>query len=41
MKQGILIRGPLGIGKTTIAKLLAKKLGAERFHIDKVLEEKI
>lgn len=35
----IIIRGPLGIGKTTIAKKLAKSLNARIFHIDKVLEE--
>lgn len=35
----IIVRGPLGIGKTTIAKALAKKLNAEYISIDKVLEE--
>lgn len=35
----IIIRGPLGIGKTTIAKELAKKLNAEHILFDKVLEE--
>jgi GrpB-like predicted nucleotidyltransferase (UPF0157 family)/shikimate kinase len=35
----IIIRGPLGIGKTTISKILAKKLKAEHISMDKVLEE--
>ena len=35
----IIIRGPLGIGKTTIAKKLAKILKADYISIDKVLEE--
>ena len=34
----IIIRGPLGIGKTTIAKELAKKLKAQYISIDKVLK---
>jgi len=39
MSYFIIIRGPLGIGKTTIAKSLAKRLNAEYISIDKVLEE--
>ena len=39
MAYFIIIRGPLGIGKTTIAKALAKILNAEYISIDKVLEE--
>ena len=35
----IIIRGPLGIGKSTISKLLAKKLKAQYFSIDKTLEK--
>lgn len=35
----IIIRGPLGIGKSTIATLLAKKLDAEYISVDKVLEQ--
>jgi len=35
----IILRGPLGIGKTTIAKKLAKGVNAEYISIDKVLEE--
>jgi len=34
----IIIRGPLGVGKTTISKKLAKTLKAKIFHIDKILE---
>jgi len=39
MKYFIIIRGPLGIGKTTIAKKLAKKLGASCVSIDKILKK--
>ncbi len=35
----IIIRGPLGIGKTTIAEKLAKKLKGEYISIDLVLEK--
>ncbi len=35
----IIIRGPLGIGKSTIAKALAKELKATYISFDKVLEE--
>lgn len=34
----VIIRGPLGCGKTTIAKRVAKRLGAEYVSVDKVLE---
>ena len=39
MTYYIIIRGPLGIGKSTIAKELAKKLKAEYISIDKVLKK--
>ncbi len=39
MSYFIIIRGPLGIGKSTIAKVLAKHLNAEYISFDKVLEE--
>ncbi len=35
----VIIRGPLGIGKTTIAKELAKKLKAQYISIDKILKK--
>jgi len=35
----IIIRGPLGIGKSTIAKELAKKLKAKYISIDEVLKK--
>lgn len=34
----IIIRGPLGCGKTTISKILAKKIKAKYISIDKILE---
>ncbi len=39
MAYFVIIRGPLGCGKSTIAKRLAKALKAEYVSIDKVLEE--
>jgi len=38
-KKIIIIRGPLGVGKTTIAQKLAKILNAQHIQIDKVLSE--
>ena len=35
----IIIRGPLGVGKTAIAERLAKLLGAEHVSMDSVLEK--
>jgi shikimate kinase len=35
----IIIRGPLGIGKTTISKKLAELLNAKYFSFDKILKE--
>jgi predicted kinase len=37
MTYCIIIRGPLGIGKSTIAKKLARQLGAKYISIDNVL----
>jgi shikimate kinase len=39
MTYYIIIRGPLGCGKTTIAKNLSKKLNAEYFAVDRILDE--
>lgn len=39
MTYYIIIRGPLGVGKSTIAQKLAKQLNAEYISMDKVLEE--
>ena len=39
MAKLIIIRGPLGVGKTTIAKNLASALAAKYFSIDQVLSE--
>lgn len=39
MSYCIIIRGPLGIGKTTIAKKLAKSLRAKYVSIDDLLEK--
>ena len=39
MNYFIIIRGPLGIGKTTIAQELTKTLNAEHISIDKIMEE--
>lgn len=36
----VIIRGPLGIGKSTVAKEIAKKLNAEYASVDKILENK-
>ncbi len=41
MKQSyyVIIRGPLGIGKSTIAESLAKKLDAEYIAIDRIVDD--
>ena len=39
MEDCILIRGPAGVGKTTIAKELIKDLNADYFSFDKIMEE--
>jgi cytidylate kinase len=35
----IVIRGPLGVGKTTICQLLTNKLGAQYISLDAIIEE--
>jgi len=39
MSYYVIIRGPLGCGKTTIAERLSKILNAEYFAVDRVLDE--
>lgn len=39
MNYYIIIRGPLGCGKSTVAKKLAEKLNAEYFSVDRILDE--
>jgi len=39
MSYYIIIRGPLGCGKSTISKALAKELNAEHFSVDRVLDD--
>jgi len=39
MSYYIIIRGPLGCGKSTVARKLAEKLKAEYFEVDRVLDE--
>lgn len=39
IKKIIIIRGPLGVGKTTISKILAQNLQAEYISVDKVLSD--
>jgi predicted kinase len=35
----IIIRGPLGVGKSTVAERLAKEIGAELISIDRILDD--
>jgi broad-specificity NMP kinase len=35
----IIIRGPLGVGKSTVAEKLAKEIGAELISIDRILDD--
>ena len=39
MTKLIIIRGPAGVGKTTIAKAVAKQLNGVHFNIDQVLRD--
>ncbi|MFH1089279.1 MAG: AAA family ATPase [Candidatus Uhrbacteria bacterium] len=39
MKKIIVIRGPLGVGKTTISQLLTEKLRAEYLSVDEILNK--
>lgn len=35
----VIIRGPLGVGKTSVSKALAKGIGAEYLSIDQILDD--
>jgi len=39
MSYYVLIRGPLGVGKTTVANRVARKTGAEYISIDQILDD--
>lgn len=39
MKKIIIIRGPLGVGKSTVSKILSDKIQAIYISLDKVLED--
>ncbi len=39
MSYSLVIRGPLGVGKSTVSSVLARTLGAQHISIDKVLED--
>ncbi len=39
MRYCVVIRGPLGVGKTTVSRQLALEVGAECISIDQILEE--
>ena len=39
MTYYIIIQGPLGCGKSTISKALAKRIKAEHFAVDRILDE--
>ncbi|MDP7536952.1 MAG: shikimate kinase AroK [Methylococcales bacterium] len=39
LKRNIYLIGPMGVGKTTIGRQLAKRLGAPFYDSDKVIEE--
>ncbi|MBI2411205.1 MAG: AAA family ATPase [Candidatus Kerfeldbacteria bacterium] len=38
MNKLIVIRGPLGVGKTTISKIVAQKLHAEYLSLDEIID---
>ena len=39
-KEMIIIRGPLGVGKSTISKRLAQEIGGKYFSVDEILDDK-
>ena len=36
----VVLRGPLGVGKTSVARLLAERIGGEHIRVDQILEER-
>lgn len=39
MRRYIIIRGPLGVGKSTVAKAVAEKIGGVYISVDEILEQ--
>ena len=39
MSYYVIIRGPAGVGKSTVSRLLAARIGAKVIHFDKVMED--
>jgi predicted kinase len=35
----VIVRGPLGVGKSTVSERLAREIGAEHISIDRILDE--
>ena len=40
MKKSLVLTGMMGVGKTTVGKAVAKKLGFDFIDIDSIIEEK-
>lgn len=40
MRWCILVRGPLGVGKSTVSEALARALGGQHISIDRILDER-
>ncbi len=39
MERSIIIRGPLGVGKSTVAKAIVEKIGGVYISVDEVLDQ--
>ncbi len=39
MSYYVILRGPLGVGKTTVSRRLAEQIGAEYISIDRILDD--